>query len=194
MAQREFHYRWEYDLSASPQALWPLVADTNRFNRDAGLPDVASVEAESAPGKIKRRRLRLSKLGVGVEWEEEPFEWIRPYRFGVVRRYKSGPIKEARVIAEMSEREGGGTHLVYQVWATPRGALGRAVIPVQVGRVSRRRFAAVIRRYDAQAARGGEQQNGTAPGARLASKERALLDSQRRKLLDGGEEIGRAHV
>ena len=189
MAQREFHYRWEYDLSASPQALWPFVADTNRFNRDAGLPDVASVEAESAPGKIKRRRLRLSKLGVGVEWEEEPFEWIRPYRFGVVRRYKTGPVKEARVTAEMSEREGGGTHLVYQVWATPRGALGRAVIPVQVGRVSRRKFAAVIRRYDAQAARGGEQQqNGsvTGTGARLASKERALLDSQRRKLLDEG--------
>ena len=188
MAHREFHYRWEYDLSASPQALWPFVADTNRFNRDAGLPDVASVEAESAPGKIKRRRLRLSKLGVGVEWEEEPFEWIRPYRFGVVRRYKTGPVAEARVTAEMREREGGGTHLVYQVWATPRGALGRAVIPVQVGRVSRRKFAQVIRRYDAQAARGGEQQNGTAPGARLALKERALLDSQRRKLLDGGED------
>jgi len=189
VAHREFHYRWEYDLSASPQALWPLIADTNRFNRDAGLPDVASVEAESAPGKIKRRRLRLSKLGVGVEWEEEPFEWIRPYRFGVVRRYKTGPVAEARVTAEMREREGGGTHLVYQVWATPRGALGRAVIPVQVGRVSRRRFAQVIRRYDAQAARVGEQQqNGSAPGARLASKERALLDSQRRKLLEEGED------
>src|SRR5438270_135276 len=187
--QKEFHYRWEYDLSASPQALWPLVADTNRFNRDAGLPGVASVEAESAPGKISRRRLRLSKLGVGVEWEEEPFEWIRPYRFGVVRRYRTGPVEEARVTAEMREREGGGTHLVYQVWATPRGALGRAVIPVQVGRVSRRKFAQVIRRYDAQAARVGEQQqNGSAPGARLASKERALLDSQRRKLLEEGED------
>ena len=104
-----------------------------------------------------------------------------------MRRYKTGPVAEARVTAEMREREGGGTHLVYQVWATPRGALGRAVIPVQVGRVSRRRFAQVIRRYDAQAARVGEQQqNGSAPGARLASKERALLDSQRRKLLDEG--------
>ena len=96
MAKREFHYRWEYALSASPQALWPFVTDTNRFNRDAGLPDVTSTDAQDTPGKNNRRRLRLSKLGVGVEWEEEPFEWVRPFRFGVVRRYKTGPVAEAR--------------------------------------------------------------------------------------------------
>jgi class 3 adenylate cyclase len=188
VAQKEFHYRWEYDLSASPRALWPLVTDTNRFNRDAGLPDVSGTDAgiAAAAGKNNRRRLRLSKLGVGVEWEEEPFEWIRPYRFGVVRRYKTGPVAEARIKAEMQEREGGGTHLVYQVWARPRGPLGRAVIPVQIGRVSRRKFAEVFRRYDEEAA-SGERRNGVAQSSMLASKERALLDSQRRKLLDAGE-------
>jgi len=187
VAQREFHYRWEYDLSASPQALWPFVTDTNRFNRDAGLPDVTSADAQAEPGKNNRRRLRLSKLGVGVEWEEEPFEWVRPFRFGVVRRYKSGPVTEARVKAEMREREGGGTHLVYQVWARPRGALGRAVIPVQVGRVSRRKFEEVFRRYDEEAA-SGERRDGVAQASTLAAKERALLDSLRRKLLDAFED------
>src|SRR5947209_2208500 len=182
MGQKEFHYRWEYDLSASPQALWPLVADTNRFNRDAGLPDVTEQVLAAEGG---RRRLRLSKLGVGIEWEEEPFEWIRPHRFGVVRKYKRGPVKEARVTLELSEREGGGTHLVYQVWAKPRGALGRAVIPVQVGRVSRRKFAELFRRYDALAT-GGERQNGTTTIARPGAGERALLEAQRRKLLSSG--------
>ena len=182
MGQKEFHYRWEYDLSASPQALWPLVADTNRFNRDAGLPDVTEQVLAAEGG---RRRLRLSKLGVGIEWEEEPFEWIRPHRFGVVRKYKRGPVKEARVTLELSEREGGGTHLVYQVWAKPRGALGRAVIPVQVGRVSRRKFAELFRRYDALAL-SGEQQNGTTTTARPGAGERALLEAQRRKLLSSG--------
>src|SRR2546423_4710431 len=81
VAQRVFHYRWEYDLSASPQALWPLVSDTNRFNRDAGLPGVKALP----PAGKGRRRLRLSKLGVAVASEEEPFEWGRPYRFRVAR-------------------------------------------------------------------------------------------------------------
>ncbi len=183
MAQRDFHYRWEYDLGASPQALWPLVSDTNRFNRDAGLPDVTEQDASEKGGG---RRLRFSKLGVGVEWEEEPFEWVRPYRFGVVRKYRSGPVAEARVAVELSEREGGGTHLVYEVWAEPRGALGRAVIPVQVGRVSRRKFAKVFRRYDALALR-SEKENGAATsGAKSAAGARALLEAQRLKLLDSG--------
>jgi class 3 adenylate cyclase len=186
---KEFHYRWEHDLRASPQALWPLVADTNRFNRDAGLPDVTDKGAGVEDVRNGRRRLRLSKLGVGVEWEEEPFEWIRPFRFGVVRRYKSGPVAEARVTAELTEREDGGTHLVYNVWARPRGALGRAVIPLQVGRISARKFAEVFRRYDAIALR-NERQAGAARPSKLNASTSALLASLRRRLIEDGEDAG----
>ena len=35
---KEFHYTWTWDLESSPEALWPLVSDTNRFNRESGLP------------------------------------------------------------------------------------------------------------------------------------------------------------
>jgi class 3 adenylate cyclase len=185
LSVKEFHYRWEYDLRASPQALWPLIADTNRFNRDAGVPFVVEQPAEGEAGKGLRRRLRLSKLGVKVEWEEEPFEWIRPFRFGVVRHFKTGPVAEARITAELSEREGGGTHLVYNVWARPRGALGRAVIPLQVGRLSARKFAAVFRRYDALALR-NEQQAGVARPAKLGANERTLLASLRQRLIEMG--------
>lgn len=103
LSEKEFHYRWEYELRASPQALWPLVSDTNRFNRDAGLPDVSAQGSVEAGGGVGRRRLKLRKLGVGVEWEEEPFEWVRPFRFGVARRYRTEPVSEMRVAAELSE-------------------------------------------------------------------------------------------
>jgi class 3 adenylate cyclase len=177
---REFHYRWEYDLRSTPQALWPLVSDTNRFNRDAGVPFVERLKSDG-----KRRRIRLSRFGVRVEWEEEPFEWIRPYRFGVVRRFRSGPVAEMRVAAELTEREGGGTRLVYQVWARPRGAIGRAVIPLQVGRVSARRFAAVFRRYDELAHAGLE---GLAPSrSKLDASASALLSTLKGRLIDEGE-------
>ncbi|HEX8499464.1 MAG TPA: DUF5939 domain-containing protein [Pyrinomonadaceae bacterium] len=186
MGEKEFHYRWEYDLRADPQALWPLVSDTNRFNRDAGLPDVARRRAEPEPGRAARRRLRLSKFGVGVEWEEEPFEWVRPFRFGVVRRYRTGPVVEARVAARLEEREGGGTRLVYDVKARPRGALGRAVIPVQVGRVSARKFAEVFRRYDALALEGRAREEQSRPPSPLGASERALLEALGRRLAEGG--------
>ncbi|HYE65481.1 MAG TPA: DUF5939 domain-containing protein [Pyrinomonadaceae bacterium] len=153
MGYREFHYRWEYDLQASPEELWPFIADTNRFNRDTGVP---AVEAQSHKGSqvSKARRLRLFVYGIAVEWEEEPFEWVRPYRFGVVRRYIKGPVAEMRVLVELTPYTGGGTRLAYQVWAQPRSLLGLIAIPVQIGLLSKRSFAAAFRRYDELAASG----------------------------------------
>src|SRR5437667_12683815 len=108
MTFREFHYRWEYDLESSPEQLWPLVADTNRFNRDTGVPAVESVLSESKGLRNARRRLRLSTLGIPIEWEEQPFEWVRPRRFGDVRRYSKAPVAGLRVLAEVGPLETAG--------------------------------------------------------------------------------------
>ena len=149
MTFKEFHYHWEYDLQSSPEDLWPLVADTNRFNRDTGLPVVESQPTEGAERlRNARKRLRLSKFGMAVEWEEQPFEWVRPFRFGVERRYLKGPVAEMRVLADLQPRPGGGTHLTYDVWAKPRNALGRTAIPLQIGLLASRSFSSAIRRYD----------------------------------------------
>ncbi|MBI3954248.1 MAG: hypothetical protein HY330_07025, partial [Chloroflexi bacterium] len=99
MPYPELHYRWEWWLEASPERLWPLIADTNRFNRDTGLPAVQ--RSDGGPQQNARRNLRLSSLGIKVAWEEEPFEWMRPQRFGVVRRYRSGPTAVLRILVEL---------------------------------------------------------------------------------------------
>jgi class 3 adenylate cyclase len=176
MGYREFHYRWEWQLQSSPEELWPFVADTNRFNRDTGVPVVENQGGNGGRLTNSRRRLRLFKLGMAVEWEEQPFEWIRPFRFGVIRRYLKGPVAELRVQAELNPQPTGGTHLVYQVWAQPRTALGLTAIPAQIGFLSRRSFDAAIRRYDKLAASGQpplytQAQVNFAPGgrARLAA-------------------------
>ncbi len=155
MPVKEFHYRWEYQLKSSPEALWPLVADTNRFNRDTGLPAVEALKSEqSGDLKTPRRRLRFSKFGIPVEWEERPFEWVRPFRFGVERRYLKGPVAEMRVLADMQAQPDGGTKLTYDVWATARNALGRTAIPIQIGLLAARSFKSAMRRYDDLAAQG----------------------------------------
>ncbi|MEP6707387.1 MAG: adenylate/guanylate cyclase domain-containing protein [Pyrinomonadaceae bacterium] len=174
MAYREFHYRWEFDLQSSPEEIWPLLADTNRFNRDTGVPPVE--QADQGEEIINaRRRLRLFVFGLPVEWEEQPFEWIRPFRFGVVRRYRKGPMAEMRVLAELAPQDNGGTHLTFQVFAQPKSILGLLAIPIQIGVLSKRTFGATFRQYDRLAANGetvGRSAEPTfAPGgrARLAS-------------------------
>lgn len=180
MPPKEFRYRWEYDLQATPLELWPLVADTNRFNRDAGVP---AVEALGSAGGT--RRLRLFKFGIPVEWEEQPFEWIRPFRFGVVRRYTKGPVSEMRVEAELKERPEGGTKLIYEVLARPRNPLGRVAIPVQIGLLSKRSFGEIFRRYDTDIKSGRQQLYEPSP-ANFVQGGRARLKTLSERLVSQG--------
>ncbi|MCU1266682.1 MAG: adenylate/guanylate cyclase [Acidobacteria bacterium] len=146
--RREIHYSWEYNLEASPEKLWSFVADTNRFNRDTGVPSVDVATGKQARLQNARRRLRLSIYGMAVEWEEQPFEWVRPVRFGVVRTYTKGPMAQLRALAELTPLPDGGTKLKYSVWARPKSLLGAIVIPLQLKLVSAGRFARAFREYD----------------------------------------------
>jgi class 3 adenylate cyclase len=147
----EFHYRWDYQLKSSPEQLWPFVSDTNRFNHDTGYPSIERrAEGDRLPNAY--RRLRLLRFGVPIEWEEEPFEWVRPYKFGVIRRYSVGPVGEMRTLTELNPKTDGGTHAVYQVWARPRNPLGFIAIPGQVQVLSAPAFARAFHHYDKLAA------------------------------------------
>ncbi|MCB9419701.1 MAG: adenylate/guanylate cyclase domain-containing protein [Ardenticatenaceae bacterium] len=184
MAFHEFHYRWELDLKSRPHDLWPYVADTNRFNRDTGLPDVV----EAAPvQKNARRLLRFHIPLLDLKWEEDPFEWSYPYRFGVVRRYQNGPLRQMRILLQMETQPDGRTRLVYQVWAAPRNLLGVIGIPLAIGQVSARRFQVAFRQYD------GLAQAGAVPitlsrASHLMPGARQRLDIIRQRLVRAGSD------
>jgi class 3 adenylate cyclase len=148
MSARELHYHWDYDLKATPEQLWPFVADTNRFNRDTGVPSVQPARTTRERLRNARRRLRLSMYGMAVEWEEQPFEWIKPSRFGVARTYTKGPITEMRALAELTPRTNGGTRLSYDVRVKPRSFVSGLLVALQLKLSSTRRFANAFRKYD----------------------------------------------
>ena len=128
----EHHYRWEWDLESPPETIWPYVADTNRFNADVGIPAVRRAEGKTPTDAGEP--LEMTVTGMRLEWNEAPFEWTAPRRFGVVRDYHAGPLKRIKVEAELTPRGEGGSHLVYQIWMTPRGLIGKIAIPLQMKR------------------------------------------------------------
>ncbi|MGB9181789.1 MAG: DUF5939 domain-containing protein [Pyrinomonadaceae bacterium] len=180
MADKEFHYRWEFEMKASADALWPYVSNTNRFNIDTGVP---AVRLQNEGG---RRRLSLTKFGMEVEWEEQPFEWVRPFRFGVLRTYSKGPVAQMSARVEMTPRDDGGTNLIYEVRAQPRNALGRIAIPLQVGVLSKHSFSKVLRRYDELALAESALPPYRQERAELSSGGRARLISLSGKLVEQG--------
>jgi len=180
MAFREVHYRWEFDLKSSPESLWPFVADTNRFNRDTGVPKI-EVDHSGKPLRNARRKIRLSVYGMDVEWEEQPFEWIRPVRFGVERVYSKGPVARMRVLVELTPKPNGGTRVTYDVRALPRNFFGVAVVPLQLKFQTAPKFGAAFHKYDELASKGIDP-NLSQSSADLPKSDRARINALAGKL------------
>src|SRR5476649_1329128 len=132
-AHPEQHFRWTWNLSAPPEALWPLVSNTDRFNRDCGYPSVtlvpsgdSSSAASAQAGRVTNaRRLRASVMGIVIEWDELAFEWLAPRRYGVERTYYSGPVARMVMTCALDPRADGGTTLTYDMRLTHESLLGR---------------------------------------------------------------------
>ncbi|HRK90272.1 MAG TPA: DUF5939 domain-containing protein [Anaerolineales bacterium] len=177
---KEYHYKWSWDLSSTPEALWSLVSDTNRFNRDTGLPSIQFLGMEN---KVKRVRFKIPFIR--VEWEEEPFEWTYPYRFGILRRYLAGPLLEMRVDCRLERLEPTGTRLTYEVWGKPRNLLGDVAIAFGIGVYSQKRFGDTYKLYDRIASR-PDPQLAIASGRRLSPSGHARFKSLNERLLTDG--------
>jgi adenylate cyclase len=147
---KEFHYTSTWDLASSPEALWPFVSDTNRFNRDTGLPPMELLGISNG-AKLVRFKIPL----VRIEWEEEPFEWTYPYRFGILRRYRKGPLAEMRVDCRLERLQPSGTRIIYETSVKAANIFGELLIPFAIGVVSPKRSEDAFRLYDRIAAHGG---------------------------------------
>ncbi len=138
----------KWDLEASPRALWPLVSNTERFNRAIGLSAV-NLRRRGRAGGGSKRTGRIPKAGVEFAWREHPFEWIEGRRMGVVREFEHGPFEWFVSVVELTPRSGGGTSLTHRVQIKPRGIVGRTIAAVEIGTRGRKSIDRVYRRIDA---------------------------------------------
>ncbi|MBY0527561.1 MAG: protein kinase [Gemmataceae bacterium] len=171
------HYDWSWELDATPRQLWPLVSNTERLNRAIGLSAVEFSQQRDAEGGMKRFA-QVRKMGMAIQWEEHPFEWVEGRRMGVLREFRAGPFKWYVSLVELSPR-GGGTLLRHQVQIEPHGLIGRTLAAVEVGIRSHKALDRVYRRMDA--ALTGKLGSGAAVDAfeepnELAAPRRAKLE------------------
>jgi adenylate cyclase len=159
-------FRWTWEFQSSPEALWPLVSDTDRFNRDCGFPPfkVRELSAGERPADPGVRRLQSRYLGIVGEWEEREFEWVQPVRFAVDRRFTRGPLLRMIQSCVLSPMAGGGTAMVYELRVTPSNLLGAVIAPLAIGWQMRKRTERVLRGYDSVAlGRSGDAKARAAP-------------------------------
>jgi len=147
-----YEFRWE--LQAAPDQLWPYVSNTERLNRAIGL-NAVRFTVQHDPARGMRRFASVRKVGLALAWEEHPFEWVAPRRFGVLREFSQGPFAWFISLVELTARTDGGTTLTHQLRVLPRGLVGRAIAAVEIGFRARRSMERVYRRIDSALAAGG---------------------------------------
>ncbi|MDX1639372.1 MAG: adenylate/guanylate cyclase domain-containing protein, partial [Balneolaceae bacterium] len=140
------HIDWNWQLNSSAEELWPLLSDTNRLNGNLNLPPVQNSDI-SYDHKEGFTQLSYRALQHAEAWEEEPYEWERPYRFGVKRHYKNGAFRQMKIQVDLLPNDR-GTRVRFQIWATTRNLLSYYLEPLKLRLFTRMRLKKTLMRYD----------------------------------------------
>jgi len=80
----------EWTVDAPVSVVWEVLGQTDRLNRESGLPSVqlSSFEDEEIGRRVEARLYNFLRMS----WVEYPFEWERNRNYVVQRDYSTGPI------------------------------------------------------------------------------------------------------
>jgi class 3 adenylate cyclase len=115
-------WTWTFDLP--PKELWPVLADTNRFNEAMGLPAYALEETPQPNGTVLRRG-KGKAAGFTLEWEEKPYEWIENRHFRQAREFTKGPFRRFGPVFDIEPDGKGGSTVTYALEYEPLTLTGR---------------------------------------------------------------------
>lgn len=115
-------WSWTFDLP--PSVLWPVLADTNRFNEAMGLPPYLLEETPQPNGTVLRRG-RGKAAGFTLEWVEKPYEWVLGRHFNVSRVFSRGPFRRFGPVFDLEPDGKGGSVVRYALEWEPLTLMGR---------------------------------------------------------------------
>ncbi len=139
-------YVFEWELGASPEALWPFVSNTEKMNRATGLAPVRFELEQIQDNSATTGHQRVA--GVALKWREHPYEWIEGSRHVVLRVFDGGLLRWYVADVQLERLAGGGTKLRNVVRMEPRGMIARVLSKWEIGVKYRRALDRVYRRLD----------------------------------------------
>ncbi len=117
---------WVWEFDSPPEKIWPLLADTARFNEAAELPKQEIEERPREDGSV----LYLARARQGpfaLEWREKPVNWVANHWFEHCRDFHKGPL--ASICATFTlHAEGTGSRGEYRLEAAPANLLGALIL------------------------------------------------------------------
>lgn len=170
MAARSHTLVWDFDHPV--EVIWPLMADTARFNEAAGLPKHQVRQEEQPDGTV--RFFAEARVGrITLAWEEIPVEWVTDRWFRHERRFSKGPIAVLTATAAF-EATADGCRCVFRIDAEPANLIGRVLLATAFFSAAEKNFNALVEGVRRFAAGIGERA--------FVSHRRSLDDAHRQRL------------
>ncbi|MFK7931430.1 MAG: protein kinase [Myxococcota bacterium] len=120
------HLTWERTLpTRSLRAAWAVFSNTDRFNRAAGLGFDFRTEVDEHGNIVQVGTVK--RLGMRIEWVDEPFEFVAPDWFRSVRHFRTGPLKRLTTTVHL-RRSTDAVHLQYDIALVPAHWAARPII------------------------------------------------------------------
>jgi class 3 adenylate cyclase len=130
---------WEFPVP--PEAIWPILADTARFNEAAHLPKHEIIETPRDDGSVLYEgRARMGPFA--LHWREKPVNWVANRWFEHCRDFQRGPLRSlcAKLILT---RTAAGCRGEYIVQAAPATLFGRVLLATHFFESAGRTFGAL---------------------------------------------------
>ena len=125
-SNRRCSREWSWVFGQPPEALWPLISDTARFNEALNTPKYAVEEIAQPDGAVVR--VARARFGpVVLEWQEHPFEWVVNRSFAQTREFRMGPFRTFGPLFEIAP-EGAGSRARYGLHIEPANLFGRLLL------------------------------------------------------------------
>ena len=123
---RDSSRTWIWQFDGPRERVWPLLADTARFNEAARLPLHDIDETPRADGSV----LYMARARMGpfdLRWEERPVNWVTDQWFEHCREFRSGPLASlcAKLVLTL---DGAGCTGSYTITAAPANILGAVML------------------------------------------------------------------
>ncbi len=179
-------FEWRFDQA--PEALWPALADTARFNEAAGLPKHRIDEVTQPDGSV-RFFAKARKGPFNLAWEEVPVEWVDGQWFRHDRIFSAGPIAYLSASLQLEPDGSGGTLGRYTLKASPANFLGTFLLKTAFFSSVEQTFTALANSASAWAAQSREMPFDTSPPA-LEPEARERLSNILARITKSGNDHG----
>ena len=156
---------WTWRFESPVRKIWPVLADTGRFNEAAGLPKHEIVEIPQDDGAMLFVG-RVKKGPFTIEWDDGPANWVSERWFRHDRRFRNGPLKFLGATLTFFP-EATGCRGEYTVTVEAANWLGRLAIATWFFPSTGRMFARLARNAD-EFAMGRRETEFDSPPPRLA--------------------------